>query len=240
MEQIEIIGGDHVVFQHGVRHEIDETRPVVTAHEDHRELADLLALDQGEDLRHLIDGPDATGHHDESVRVLDHYDLADEEVLERNLAGDVVVRIRFMLELDGGSHRAAAGLEGTTVGGLHHPGPTTGHHGEALFRDEGRGLPADLVVPIIRLGARTAEERDAGGEVAEDLERTGEFGFDAGQDLLLGTDLRRTFQKTKRLEGRRLAVVGEIGRAHPLGEGLLDDPSIHLFLVLVFVWVGHE
>src|SRR5580704_6528921 len=96
IEQAEILGVDHAVFDEGVK--IDDLLPVARAVKNDRYRAvEFTRLGQCQDLGQLIQGSEAAGKDDECAREVRKPELAHEEVMkfERQRAGDVGVWTLF-------------------------------------------------------------------------------------------------------------------------------------------------
>ena len=123
-----------------------QRRPEPCAHGHNREAVDLLALDEGEGFKSLVQGAKAARHHHESGRVFHQHDLADEEMA--NLDEPIQVAVFFLFERQGdvAAQAGAARLAGSAVGGFHDTGAATGHHGESLFGQPSAQRPRHAVV----------------------------------------------------------------------------------------------
>ena len=91
---VHILLGDVVHGQHAVAQPADEAGPVLTAEEDHREVGDLLGLDQHQRAEELIERAEAAGECHEGLGVLDEHHLAHEEVAELHRPVDVLAPLR--------------------------------------------------------------------------------------------------------------------------------------------------
>ena len=122
----------------GPRIQSSSPRPVVAAHQDHREVLDLAGLDQGQRLEQLVERPEPARVDHERVGVLHEHDLAGEEVAE--LDAEVHVRVEPLLhrQLDVAADRQAAALLAAAVGGRHDPRPAAGDDRVATLREQRR------------------------------------------------------------------------------------------------------
>ena len=112
---------------------VDHARPVLGAHQDHREVLHLLRLDQGERLEQLVERPVAARKDHERVGVLHEHDLAREEVAELDAEIDVRVEPLLHRQLDVAADRQATAFLGATVGGRHDPRAAAGDDRVALL-----------------------------------------------------------------------------------------------------------
>jgi len=129
-----------------------------TASEHH--VSGPAGLLQGEHLEHLVERPEAAGHADEALRLLDQHQLAGEEVLhgdELVVAGDDLVRLGLERQPDAHADRLLA--TGALHAGLHDPRAGPGDHHPPLVGHGGREVPRLLVQRVLRQGPGRPEDR---------------------------------------------------------------------------------
>jgi len=184
-EQVEVVGADVVLAQHAVADPVDQAAPVVAAQEHDRELDDLVGLDQGERLPELVHGAEAAGEDHEPARVADEHDLANEEVVE--VERDVAVGVAGLLvrQLDREADRQRAGVPSAAVGRLHQAGAAARDDRHARLADRASDLAGELVVGVVGLRARGAEEAGGGADLGEALEPGPELLADARDPVLV-------------------------------------------------------
>ena len=102
--------------------------------------------------------------------MLDQHHLTYEEVLELDVAIQVGVRLLLAREPDVRADGKAPRLLGPAVRGLHQPGTSACHHGEAGLREREPQLPRKLVVRMTLVETRGAEDRDGGPVHVHELE----------------------------------------------------------------------
>jgi len=230
-DQGHIVGRDVPLGEHALAHPVDEAAPVTRAHEHDRELCDLPGLDQRQRLPELVHGPEAAREDDEPAGVADEHDLAREEVVE--LERDVAVGIAALLErqLVVEPHRQGAGVLSAAVGRFHQAGPAARDDRHAALPDHAGGLARELVIAIVRLRARGAEEAGRGAHARERIEAGAQLLADpvdpvlvgegrANRRLLRGDDLLvegawLAGHSGPRLDGRRSLEAGHPGSPFP-------------------------
>jgi len=185
-EQVEVVRADVALAEHVVADPVDHLAPVVGAHEDDRELDDLPGLDQRERLEELVHRAEPAREHDEAAGVANEHDLAGEEVVE--LECDVAVGVGALFEgqLDVEPNRMGARILRPAVGGLHESRATARDDRHAVLADGAGGLARELVVGVVRLRARRAEEAGGRADVGECLETPPKLVADALDPVLVG------------------------------------------------------
>src|SRR4051812_40605343 len=204
-EAVHVLWGDHPVGQDALAQPVDEAAPVRRADQHDRELAHLARLDERQRLEELVERPEATGEHDERVRVADEHDLAREEVVVLERVGDVAVGVLLKGQLDVQPDRARAGLASAAVGGLHGARPAAGDDREAGLAEPAADLARQLVVLRARRRARRAEHRDAAVDAVQRLEPHLDLRGHPRDALLVGDQA----QDGRDLGAEDLLVVGE-------------------------------
>jgi len=181
-----VLRRDVALGEHPVAHPVDEPAPVVRSHQHHRELADLVGLDQRERLPQLVHRPEAAREDHEPAGVADEHDLAYEEVVE--LERDVAVGVAALLErqLDVQAHRQRTGVLGATVGGLHQARAAARDDRHAALSDDARGLAREGVVGVVGLCAGRAEEAGRGAHARQGVEPHADLFADAVYAVLVG------------------------------------------------------
>ena len=207
-----------------VAHPVEHPLPVGGPDEDHREVADLARLDQGQALEELVQRPEPARQDDERVGVLHEHRLPGEEVLELDAEVDVGVEALLVGQLDVAPDRQAATLATAAIGRLHDPGPAAGDDREAVTGQPPGDPAGQLVVRGAWLHPGRAEDRHRRPDRREGVEALDELAQDPQGAPRVAVDeggaaglLRPALEELLVLRLDRLA--------HPLGGAAAhDDP----------------
>ena len=179
MQQADVLGGNHAGVDHGGADPVNQTRPVVSAHEHEREGTNLPGLDQGRGFEELVHGAETARHDDETLRVLHEHGLAGEEVAEVDAAVDPLVHALLVRQFDTQAHGRAAGLPRAAVRRLHHARAAARDDRVAALDQQLADAPSALVEGVVGAGASRPEDGDRGANLGEGLEAFDELRLDA-------------------------------------------------------------
>ena len=177
VEELLVLGADHLVRQHGALDEVEQPLPEAGADEDDREVEHLVRLHQRQRLEELVERPEAAREEHEALGRLHEHDLARVEVVEGVALPDVWVQLLLVRKADVEADRDAAGLLRATVRGLHRARPAARHDREARLGEQPTDRPRRLVDRVALADARGSEDGDAGPSDGGD-------GAKAGAELL--------------------------------------------------------
>ena len=159
--QVSILGGIDRPFVGHVLDELEQTLPVLGAHQHDGEALDLACLDQGQRLEQLVHRAEAARQRDEAVGVLEEEYLADEEVMNRDRLVEEVVRRLLGRQIHAAGDRAPARLPGTAVRGFHQTGAPAGHDREAEMAERTAHAAPERVVLVPLVEPGRTEDGDA-------------------------------------------------------------------------------
>ncbi len=111
------------------RIEVDDLAPIRFPVQDDGEPAvELAGLRESQQLGQFVQGPEAAGERHEAASEMREPEFAHEEVveLERQLAGDVGIRVLLVGQADVEPHGSPASVRGPSVGGLHDSATSAG------------------------------------------------------------------------------------------------------------------
>ena len=154
--------------------------------QDHREVAHLAGLDEGQCLEQLVHRAEAAGQDHERIGVLDEHHLAREEVAE--IDAQVHVRVLPLLvgQLDVAADRQPTALATAPVGGLHDARPAAGDDRVARLGQPAPDGPRQLVLGAVDRGAGRAEHGDRRAHCRHRIEPLDELGEDAQRPPRVG------------------------------------------------------